>query len=85
MNRTQAQAITHQRQLSTYNRLVRRVNRLITTPRAQVERQANLAPHPDDLPEDWERLLDEIQQTDGVAITRRPDGSIHVRWLRTEH
>lgn len=85
MNRTQPHAITHYHQVSTYNRLVHRVNRLITTPRAQVERQANLAPHPDDLPEDWERLLDEIQQTDGVAITRRPDGSIHVRWLRTEH
>jgi hypothetical protein len=85
MNRTQAQSITHQRQISTYSRLVRRINHLITTPRAQIERQANLAPHPDDRPEDWERLLDEIQQTEGVALTHRPDGSIHVRWLRTEH
>lgn len=44
MNRTQPHAITHYHQVSTYNRLVHRVNRLITTPRAQVERQANLAP-----------------------------------------
>ncbi len=85
MNRTQPHAITHHYQASTYNRLIRRVNLIITTPRARVERQANLAPQPDDLPEDWERLLDEIQQTEGVALTRRPDGSIHVRWLRTEH
>lgn len=80
MNRTQPQTITHQRQISTYNRLVRRINRLITTPRAQVERQANLFRQSDDRPEDWERLVDEIQQTDGVSMTPRPDGSIHVRW-----
>lgn len=77
--------LIHQNQLSSYNRLLRRINLIITTPRARVERQANITPQPEDLPEDWERLFDEIQQTDGVAVTRRPDGSIHVRWLRTEH
>lgn len=85
MNRTRAQSITHQRQASSYGRLVRRINHLITTPRAQVERQANLARHPDDRPEDWERLLDEIQQTDGVAMTHRADGTVHVRWRSIEH
>ncbi|WP_158295404.1 DUF1654 domain-containing protein [Stutzerimonas nosocomialis] len=85
MNRTQAQTVTHQRQISSYHRLVRRVNHIISTPRAQVERQANLSPHPNDHPEDWERLLDEVQQAEGVALTHRPDGSVHVRWLRTEH
>lgn len=80
MYRTQPHTITHQRQVSSYHRLVRRVNRLLTTPRAQVEHQANLAPQPSDHPEDWERLVDEIQQTEGVSMTQRPDGSIHVRW-----
>ena len=84
MNRTQAQTITHQRQASSYGRLVRRINHLITTPRAQYERQANLDRQPDDRPEDWERLVDEIQQTDGVSMTQRPDGSIHVRWRSPE-
>lgn len=84
MNRTQAQTITHQRQASSYGRLVRRINHLITTPRAQYERQANLARQPDDRLEDWERLLEEIQQTDGVSMTRRPDGSIHVCWLSAD-
>lgn len=85
MTGVQPQTITHQRQISSYHRLVRRVNRALTTPRAQVERQANLLPDPSDRPEDWQRLLDEISQTDGVAMTPRPDGSVHVRWLRTEH
>ncbi|WP_420864218.1 DUF1654 domain-containing protein [Stutzerimonas marianensis] len=76
---------THQTQLSSYSRLVRRVNLTLTTPRAQRERQANLCPSSSDRPEDWERLLEEIEQAEGVALTHRPDGSIHVRWLRTEH
>jgi len=73
-------ALSHPSHLSTYHRLVRRVNQAITTPRAQRERQANLAPEPGDRPEDWERLLDEIQQADGVDITRRSDGSCYVTW-----
>lgn len=76
--------LTHPSQLSTYHRLVRRVNRTITTPRAQRECQANIAPLQDDSSEDWERLLDEMQQAEGVAMIKRPDGSIHVRWLPHE-
>lgn len=78
----QARAIHHQSQLSTYHRLLRRVNSTLSTPRARCECQANLAPSPDDRPEDWERLLDEIEQCDEARITRRPDGSVHVRWFR---
>ncbi|MTZ15192.1 DUF1654 domain-containing protein [Pseudomonas sp. JL972] len=77
-------AFTHPSHLSTYNRLVRRVNRAITTPRAQRERQANLAREQDDRPEDWDRLLDEIQQADGVAMTRRSDGSVYVTWRSSD-
>lgn len=77
-------ALSHPSQLSTYHRLVRRVNRAISTPRAQRERQANLAREPDDRPEDWDRLLDEIQQADGVAMIRRNDGSVYVTWRSLE-
>lgn len=84
MNRTQAQAVTHQRQASSYGRLVRRINHVITTPRAQIERQANICRQPDDRAEDWERLVDEIQQADGVSMTKRSDGTIHVRWRQAD-
>ena len=73
-------ALSHPSHFSTYHRLVRRVNRVISTPRAQRERQANLAREPDDRPEDWDRLLDEIQQADGVVLTRCSDGSVYVTW-----
>ncbi|MCQ2048796.1 ATP-dependent hsl protease ATP-binding subunit hslU (ATP-bindingprotein lapA) [Stutzerimonas stutzeri] len=84
MNRIQSRAITHQCQASSYGRLVRRINHLLTAPRAQYERQANLARVPGDRAEDWERLIDEIQQSEGVALTKRPDGSVYVTWRASE-
>ena len=75
----------HQNQLSSYTRLVRRVSLAISAPTAQRERQANLRPGPDDRPEDWERLLEEIEQSDNVTMRRRPDGSVHVIWTGSEH
>jgi len=77
--------VTNQRQLSSYSRLVRRVNLTITAPTAQRERQANLRPGPNDRPEDWERLLEEIEQADNVTMRRRQDGSVHVIWTGSEH
>lgn len=77
--------VTNQRQLSSYSRLVRRVNLALAAPTAQRERQANLRPGPDDRPEDWERLLEEIEQADNVTMRRRPDGSVHVIWTGSEH
>lgn len=77
-----AHAITHQREISTYHRLVRRVNRSLINPSVLHRRQAVLRPAPEDRPEDWERLVDEIEQTEGARLDRRPDGSVCVCWAR---
>lgn len=77
-----AHAITHQREISTYHRLVRRVNRSLTNPNALHRRQAVLCPAPEDRPEDWERLMEEIEQAEGARLDRRPDGSVCVCWAR---
>lgn len=80
MARPAAKNITHQREVSSYERLVRRVNATLSGPLAQIEKQANLTPEPDDSAEDWQRLLEEIELADGVTMTKRSDGSVHVRW-----
>lgn len=80
MSRAKARSAAHQTQISTYERLLRRVNLVLTSPRAQRERQACLSPAPDDRPEDWERLLDEIQDSENVSMTQQTDGSVHLRW-----
>lgn len=67
-------------QTDTYRSLARRVQRLITTPRARYEHQAVIQRLPGDHPNDWERLLDEINDAEGVKLNKRPDGSVHVVW-----
>lgn len=67
-------------QTDTYRALARRVHRLITTPRARYEHQAVIQRLPGDQPHDWERLLDEINDAEGVKLNPRPDGSVHVVW-----
>ncbi|ASL26216.1 DUF1654 domain-containing protein [Azotobacter chroococcum] len=85
MSRSRARTVTHQTQISSYERLVRRVNQAITSPMAQARRQALLSPAADDRPDDWERLLDEIQESENVSMTQQRDGSVHLRWSRPEH
>lgn len=76
-----ARTITHQNQISSYHRLVRRINhQVLSSPRVLAERQTILVPYPHDHPEDWERLLNEIEESDNVEMIRCEDGSIHVRW-----
>lgn len=81
-----ARAVTHQSQISSYHRLIRRINHQVSSSsKAMAERQASLAPEPHDHPEDWERLLSEIEGSDNVEMVRREDGSIHVRWICPEY
>ncbi|MFC0708674.1 DUF1654 domain-containing protein [Azorhizophilus paspali] len=62
-----ARAITHQNQISSYHRLVWRINhQVLSLSRAMTERQAILAPSPNDHPEDWERLLGKIEESDNA-------------------
>jgi len=64
----------------TYRSLALRVQSLISTPRARYEHQAVIHREPGDRPDDWDRLLDEIGDADGVKLNARPDGSVHLVW-----
>lgn len=68
------------RPVNTYLVLSRRVTALVSTPRARYEHQAVIHRLPTDLPDDWERLLDEIRDVEGVKLNPRPDGSVHLVW-----
>lgn len=80
MSKPAPKNITHQREVSSYERLVRRINATLSGPLAQIEKQANLTPDPSDCAEDWQRLLEEIELAEGVTMTKRSDGSVHLRW-----
>lgn len=60
--------------------LARRIQHLITSPRAQLERQICIAKREDESEDDWRALLDQIGEENGVTMTRRADGSVHLAW-----
>lgn len=69
---------------SSYYHLTRRVQLLLNTPRAQIEHQAVIYREPCDSSSDWDRLLEEIRDTEGVTLTPRRDGSLHVAWFSSD-
>lgn len=80
MAKAHARAITHQTQISGYERLTRRVQSVISKPSARIERQAVIRRQPHEMQSDWDRLMEEIRDSDGVALTQRSDGSILLAW-----
>ncbi|WP_431484177.1 DUF1654 domain-containing protein [Pseudomonas solani] len=65
----------------SYVQLARRVQALVSTPRAQIEHQVVIDREPGDIQLAWDQLLEEIGETEGVTLTRRADGSVHVFWF----
>ena len=61
-------------------RLYRRIQAVITSPRARLERRANIAREPHEPEEAWQTLIEQLEDTEGVRMIRRDDGSIHVTW-----
>ncbi|MCU9949832.1 DUF1654 domain-containing protein [Pseudomonas sp. PDM13] len=65
----------------SYRALAQRVQALVSTPRAQIEHQIVLAREPGDMQPAWDQFLEEIRETEGVTLTPRTDGSIHIAWF----
>ncbi|MWV17535.1 DUF1654 domain-containing protein [Pseudomonas sp. L-22-4S-12] len=71
-------AVPHQ--LTTFELLARRIQQAITSTRAQLERQVNIAKREDESENDWQSLLEQISEEESVTMTRRADGSVHLAW-----
>lgn len=68
---------------SAYVALAQRIQSIITSPKAQIDHQAVIAPEPGESRSNWERLVSEIRDAEGVSITTREDGSYVVAWFIT--
>ncbi|MBW0238200.1 MULTISPECIES: DUF1654 domain-containing protein [Pseudomonas] len=61
-----------------------RIQKIISSPKAQKEKMAVLERQEGDNPEFWERLLEEISENDNVTIAHRDDGGVNVFWTVPE-
>jgi hypothetical protein len=66
---------------TAYEQLAQRVQKIINGPTAQRARSALLVRQPQESPEDWQRLLDEIAENDNVTLAWRDDGGIQLFWV----
>lgn len=66
---------------TAYEQLAHRVQKIINAPAAQRSRSALLFRQPQETPEAWQQLLDEIAENDNVTLAWRDDGGIQLFWV----
>lgn len=72
-------AFSHSPALS-YERLGHRVQQAIASPHVQKRQYVELKPVPGDLPEDWQRLITDLEDTSGIKIELLESGLIRIGW-----
>ncbi|GLH43663.1 DUF1654 domain-containing protein [Pseudomonas moraviensis] len=64
-----------------YDRMGMRVQKIINSPTAQKAKAALIFRLPDEPMDDWERLLEEIDENDNVTLAYRDDGGVQIFWV----
>jgi hypothetical protein len=65
----------------SYVRMGMRIQKIINAPTAQKARSALIFRLPDEPMDEWERLLEEIDENDNVTLAWRDDGGVQVFWV----
>lgn len=60
--------------------MAQRIKRAILAPRSQLERRVKITRLPDETSEDWQTLLDQIDEEETVSLSPQEDGSVLVSW-----
>lgn len=64
-----------------FERMGMRVQKIINSPTAQKAKAALIFRLPDEPMDDWERLLEEIDENDNVTLAYRDDGGVQIFWV----
>jgi hypothetical protein len=65
----------------TYERMGLRAQKIINSPSAQKAKAALIFRLPDEPMDEWEQLLEEIDENDNVTLAYRDDGGVHMFWV----
>ncbi|MFJ3486613.1 DUF1654 domain-containing protein [Pseudomonas sp. NPDC090202] len=57
-----------------------RLQKIINGPTAQKNRTAIIYKAPDEIQEDWDQIMEAINDTDGVYVTLLDDGGAKLHW-----
>ncbi|WP_323115398.1 DUF1654 domain-containing protein [Pseudomonas guariconensis] len=65
---------------ASYERLGFRVQQAIASPHVQKRQFIEITPAADESPQDWQKLLSDLEATVGVKIERLESGAIRIGW-----
>lgn len=66
---------------SSYDLMGMRVQKIINSTGAQTAKRAVIYKAPDELQDEWEQLLEAIDEADNVTIAHQDDGGVQVFWV----
>jgi hypothetical protein len=66
-----------------YIALTRRIQDIILSPKAQIDHQVLISPEPGESLSQWDHLISEIRDAEGVSIRSCEDGRFLVSWFIT--
>ena len=65
---------------STFDVLGVRIQKIINSPAAQKAQAVVISKKPEELDDDWQLLLEQIGETDGVNLAFQDDGGVRIFW-----
>lgn len=65
---------------STYEQVGHRIQQIVAAPGVQKIQVVTVSRRDDEPPALWERVLAEMEATDGVRLERLEDGSVRIGW-----
>ncbi|GAB2796444.1 hypothetical protein GCM10027040_23650 [Halomonas shantousis] len=69
---------------SSYELLGQRIQKLITSPRAQRDKHLVISRLEEESADDWARLLEEFETVEELTMIPHEDGSVTLRWNPAE-
>jgi hypothetical protein len=66
-----------------YTKLTRRVQAVVTSQKAQIDHQALIIREPSDSRRNWDRLVSELKDSEGLSVTAPDDQTLLISWFVT--
>ncbi|VVO79053.1 hypothetical protein PS870_01692 [Pseudomonas fluorescens] len=66
---------------SSYELMGMRIQKIINSTGAQASKRATIYKSPDESPDDWAQLLEDIGEADNVTVAHQDDGGVQIFWV----
>lgn len=67
---------------NSYEQVGRRIQRMVSDPGVQKIQAVKVARRDDESPEAWERVLQELDETDGITVERVDPDNVRIGWQK---